>query len=661
MPSKKRATPVSLQPLDALFGTNEETTNGISEIAIGSLHPFTNHPFQVRDDKKMEELAESITQYGVLVPGIVRLRESGGYELVAGHRRKRACELAGLEKMPVIIKDLTDDEATVIMVDSNIQREELLISEKAFAYKMKYEALKRQGKRSDLTSCQVGKKLAAEEVSQNTGDSSRQILRYIHLTELIAKLLELADEKKLPFNTAVEISYLRTEEQQILFQYMSNHNMVPSMKQAKELKQISKERMLTYSEIDQICMNESTEKVQVQIPAKKLKQYFPDTYTKADELRNKRKVMSKQIGGLMAKGQKDEAEKVKDEVSAIGAELDAMAEKEKELEGKIRERMLVIPNIIDPSVPIGKDDSENVEIEKFGEPVVPDYEIPYHVDIMESFNGIDLDSARRTSGNGFYYLMGDIARLHSAILSYARDFMIDRGFTYFIPPYMIRSDVVTGVMSFSEMEGMMYKIEGEDLYLIGTSEHSMIGRFIDTIIPEGELPKTLTSYSPCFRKEVGAHGIEERGVYRIHQFEKQEMIVVCKPEDSMAWYDKLWQNSVDFFRSLDIPVRTLECCSGDLADLKVKSCDVEAWSPRQKKYFEVGSCSNLGDAQARRLGIRIKAEDGTKYFAHTLNNTVVAPPRMLIAFLENNLNADGTVNIPEPLRMYMGGKDKITK
>lgn len=371
--------------------------------------------------------------------------------------------------------------------------------------------------------------------------------------------------------------------------------------------------------------------------------------------------MSKQIGGLMAKGQKDEAEKVKAEVSAIGAELDAMAEKEKELEGKIRERMLVIPNIIDPSVPIGKDDSENVEIEKFGEPVVPDYEIPYHVDIMESFNGIDLDSARRTSGNGFYYLMGDIARLHSAILSYARDFMIDRGFTYFIPPYMIRSDVVTGVMSFSEMEGMMYKIEGEDLYLIGTSEHSMIGRFIDTIIPEGELPKTLTSYSPCFRKEVGAHGIEERGVYRIHQFEKQEMIVVCKPEDSMAWYDKLWQNSVDFFRSLDIPVRTLECCSGDLADLKVKSCDVEAWSPRQKKYFEVGSCSNLGDAQARRLGIRIKAEDGTKYFAHTLNNTVVAPPRMLIAFLENNLNADGTVNIPEPLRMYMGGKDKITK
>lgn len=383
--------------------------------------------------------------------------------------------------------------------------------------------------------------------------------------------------------------------------------------------------------------------------------------TKADELRNKRKVMSKQIGGLMAKGQKDEAEKVKAEVSAIGAELNAMAEKEKDLEAKIRERMLVIPNIIDPSVPIGKDDSENVEIEKFGEPVVPDYEIPYHVDIMESFNGIDLDSARRTSGNGFYYLMGDIARLHSAILSYARDFMIDRGFTYFIPPYMIRSDVVTGVMSFSEMEGMMYKIEGEDLYLIGTSEHSMIGRFIDTIIPEGELPKTLTSYSPCFRKEVGAHGIEERGVYRIHQFEKQEMIVVCKPEDSMAWYDKLWQNSVDFFRSLDIPVRTLECCSGDLADLKVKSCDVEAWSPRQKKYFEVGSCSNLGDAQARRLGIRIKAEDGTKYFAHTLNNTVVAPPRMLIAFLENNLNADGTVNIPEPLRMYMGGKDKITK
>ncbi|MBR1562691.1 MAG: serine--tRNA ligase [Ruminococcus sp.] len=383
--------------------------------------------------------------------------------------------------------------------------------------------------------------------------------------------------------------------------------------------------------------------------------------TKADELRNKRKTMSKQIGALMGKGQKDEAEKVKAEVAGIGDELEALEKKEEELKNAVRERMLVIPNIIDDSVPIGKDDSENVENERFGEPVVPDFEVPYHVDIMESFDGIDLDSARRTSGNGFYYLKGDIARLHSAILSYARDFMIDRGFTYYIPPFMIRSNVVTGVMSFAEMEGMMYKIEGEDLYLIGTSEHSMIGKFIDTIIPEDELPKTLTSYSPCFRKEVGAHGIEERGVYRIHQFEKQEMIVVCKPEDSMDWYNKLWKNSVDFFRSLDIPVRTLECCSGDLADLKVKSCDVEAWSPRQKKYFEVGSCSNLGDAQARRLGIRIKGADGSKYFAHTLNNTVVAPPRMLIAFLENNLNADGTVNIPEPLRMYMGGKDKITK
>ena len=383
--------------------------------------------------------------------------------------------------------------------------------------------------------------------------------------------------------------------------------------------------------------------------------------TKADELRNKRKTMSKQIGALMGKGQKDEAEKVKAEVAGIGDELEALEKKEEELKNAVRERMLVIPNIIDESVPIGKDDSENVENERFGEPVVPDFEVPYHVDIMESFDGIDLDSARRTSGNGFYYLKGDIARLHSAILSYARDFMIDRGFTYYIPPFMIRSNVVTGVMSFAEMEGMMYKIEGEDLYLIGTSEHSMIGKFIDTIIPEDELPKTLTSYSPCFRKEVGAHGIEERGVYRIHQFEKQEMIVVCKPEDSMDWYNKLWKNSVDFFRTLDIPVRTLECCSGDLADLKVKSCDVEAWSPRQKKYFEVGSCSNLGDAQARRLGIRIKGADGSKYFAHTLNNTVVAPPRMLIAFLENNLNADGTVNIPEPLRMYMGGKDKITK
>ena len=386
---------------------------------------------------------------------------------------------------------------------------------------------------------------------------------------------------------------------------------------------------------------------------------FRAAKTKCDELRAKRNSMSKQIGGLIGKGLKEESEQVKAEVKQIGAELEELEKKETVLQEEIRERMLVIPNIIDDSVPIGKDDSENVEIEKFGEPFVPDFEVPYHVDIMERLNGIDLDAARRTSGNGFYYLSGDIARLHSAILSYARDFMIDRGFTYYVPPFMIRSDVVTGVMSFAEMEGMMYKIEGEDLYLIGTSEHSMIGKFIDTITPENELPKTLTSYSPCFRKEVGAHGIEERGVYRIHQFEKQELIVVCKPEESMDWYDKLWQNSVDFFRSLDIPVRTLECCSGDLADLKVKSCDVEAWSPRQKKYFEVGSCSNLGDAQARRLGIRIKAEDGSKYFAHTLNNTVVAPPRMLIAFLENNLNEDGTVRIPEALRMYMGGKDHI--
>ena len=378
----------------------------------------------------------------------------------------------------------------------------------------------------------------------------------------------------------------------------------------------------------------------------------------ADALRNQRKVISKQIGGLMAKGQKDEAEAKKAEVAAIADQLASLEQKEEELAAEIRKRMLVIPNIIDDSVPIGKDDSQNVEIQRFGEPVVPDFEIPYHVDIMERLSGIDLDSARKTSGNGFYYLMGDIARLHSAILSYARDFMIDRGFTYCVPPFMIRSDVVTGVMSFAEMENMMYKIEGEDLYLIGTSEHSMIGKFIDTILTEDQLPQTLTSYSPCFRKEVGAHGIEERGVYRIHQFEKQEMIVVCKPEDSMAWYDKLWQNSVDFFRSLDIPVRTLECCSGDLADLKVKSCDVEAWSPRQKKYFEVGSCSNLGDAQARRLGIRVKSGK-TKYFAHTLNNTVVAPPRMLIAFLENNLQADGRVRIPEVLRMYMGGKEYI--
>ena len=390
-----------------------------------------------------------------------------------------------------------------------------------------------------------------------------------------------------------------------------------------------------------------------------LDKQYRETKVKSDALRNQRKTISKAIGGLMAKGQKDEAEAKKAEVAELAKELSESEALESDLEARIRKIMLVIPNIIDDTVPIGRDDSENVEVERFGDPFVPEFEVPYHVDIMEKLHGIDIDSARKTSGNGFYYLCGDIARLHSGILSYARDFMIDRGFTYFIPPYMIRSDVVTGVMSFAEMEGMMYKIEGEDLYLIGTSEHSMIGRFIDTILPEESLPQTLTSYSPCFRKEVGAHGIEERGVYRIHQFEKQEMIVVCKPEDSKAWFVKLYQNTVDFFRSLDIPVRTLECCSGDLADLKVKSIDVEAWSPRQKKYFEVGSCSNLGDAQARRLGIRVKGADGEKYLAHTLNNTVVAPPRMLIAFLENNLNADGSVRIPEPLRMYMGGKDVI--
>ena len=379
----------------------------------------------------------------------------------------------------------------------------------------------------------------------------------------------------------------------------------------------------------------------------------------ADDLRNKRNTISKQIGGLMAKGQREEAEALKKQVTEFSERLASLEVSEAELTEEIRKRMMVIPNIIDPSVPIGKDDSENVENERFGEPVVPDFEIPYHTDIMERLHGIDLDAARRVAGNGFYYLKGNIARLHSAVLSYARDFMINRGFTYYVPPFMIRSDVVTGVMSFAEMEGMMYKIEGEDLYLIGTSEHSMIGSFIDQIIPEAELPYTLTSYSPCFRKEKGAHGIEERGVYRIHQFEKQEMIVVCKPEDSMMWYEKLWKNTVDFFRTLDIPVRTLECCSGDLADLKVKSCDVEAWSPRQKKYFEVGSCSNLGDAQARRLKIRVAGENGNKYFAHTLNNTVVAPPRMLIAFLENNLHEDGTVSIPAVLQPYMGGKSLL--
>ena len=393
----------------------------------------------------------------------------------------------------------------------------------------------------------------------------------------------------------------------------------------------------------------------------KLDEQFRATKTRSDFLRSQRNSISKEIGALMSKGQREEAEKKKKQVEDIAQELADLKTSEDNIESQIRERMLVIPNIIDPSVPIGKDDSENVERERFGEPIVPDFEVPYHVDIMERLNGIDLDSARKTSGNGFYYLCGDIARLHSSILSYARDFMIDRGFTYYIPPFMIRGNVVNGVMSFSEMENMMYKIEGEDLYLIGTSEHSMIGKFIDTILDEEQLPQALTSYSPCFRKEVGAHGIEERGVYRIHQFEKEEMIVVCKPEESPQWFEKLYPITVDFFRSLDIPVRTLECCSGDLADLKVKSIDVEAWSPRQKKYFEVGSCSNLGDAQARRLGIRIRSKEKGNYLAHTLNNTVVAPPRMLIAFLENNLNADGSVTIPKPLQMYMGGKEVIKK
>ena len=379
----------------------------------------------------------------------------------------------------------------------------------------------------------------------------------------------------------------------------------------------------------------------------------------ADELRSNRNKISKQIGSLMAQGKKEEGMALKEEVTKQAEQLAELEKQEADLSAKVTEIMMQIPNIIDPSVPIGKDDSQNVEIEKFGDPFVPDFEIPYHTEIMEKFNGIDLDSARKVAGNGFYYLMGDIARLHSAVIAYARDFMINRGFTYCVPPFMIRSNVVTGVMSFAEMDSMMYKIEGEDLYLIGTSEHSMIGKFIDTINKEENLPYTLTSYSPCFRKEKGAHGIEERGVYRIHQFEKQEMVVVCKPEDSMMWYDKLWKNTVDLFRSMDIPVRTLECCSGDLADLKVKSVDVEAWSPRQKKYFEVGSCSNLGDAQARRLKIRVNGEDGKKYLAHTLNNTVVAPPRMLIAFLENNVNEDGSVNIPVALRPYMGGKEKV--
>ena len=384
-----------------------------------------------------------------------------------------------------------------------------------------------------------------------------------------------------------------------------------------------------------------------------------DIKGEVEALRAEKNKISKQIGACMAQGKKEEAEELKRKVAESAARIEELSKEEKEVEEKLKQNMMIIPNIIDPSVPIGKDDSQNVEIEKFGEPFVPDFEIPYHTEIMEAFDGIDLESAGRVAGNGFYYLMGDIARIHSSVLAYARDFMINRGFTYCVPPFMIRSNVVTGVMSFAEMDSMMYKIEGEDLYLIGTSEHSMIGKFIDTMLEEKQLPQTLTSYSPCFRKEKGAHGIEERGVYRIHQFEKQEMIVVCKPEESKIWYDKLWQNTVDLFRSLDIPVRTLECCSGDLADLKVKSCDVEAWSPRQKKYFEVGSCSNLGDAQARRLGIRVKGENRTQYFAPTLNNTVVAPPRMLIAFLENNLQEDGSVKIPKALQPYMGGTEKL--
>lgn len=423
------------------------------------------------------------------------------------------------------------------------------------------------------------------------------------------------------------------------------------IKFVRENPEIVKENIKKKFQDEKLALVDKVLEMDVEFRAKK---------TRGDELRGKRNALSKTIGSHMAKKEFDEAEKVKAEVAHINDELEHLEEDEKVLEGKIREIMLVIPQIMADDVPIGKDDSENVELERFGEPVVPDYEIPYHIDIMESFDGIDLDSARKTSGAGFYYLKGDIARLHSAILAYARDFMIDRGFTYFIPPFMIRSEVVTGVMSFSEMENMMYKIEGEDLYLIGTSEHSMIGRFIDTITPEEDMPLTLTSYSPCFRKEVGAHGIEERGVYRIHQFEKQEMVVICKPEDSMMWYDRLWNNSVDLFRSLEIPVRTLECCSGDLADLKVKSLDVEAWSPRQQKYFEVCSCSNLGDAQARRLGIRLRGEDGN-YLAHTLNNTVVAPPRMLIAFLENLLQEDGSVRIPEPLQPYMGGMKELRR
>ena len=411
---------------------------------------------------------------------------------------------------------------------------------------------------------------------------------------------------------------------------------------------------------ENICKKYQEEKLPLVDQVLELDEQSRQAKTRCDYLRSQRNALSKQIGGLMAKGQKEEAEQVKGQVTAMAHELEELEEKTRLLEGDVRRRMLAIPNMIDPSVPLGRDDSENVERRRFGEPAVPNYEIPYHVDIMERLAGIDLDSARKTSGAGFYYLKGNVARLHSAVLSYARDFMIDKGFEYYIPPYMIRSGVVDGVMSFDEMENMMYKIEGEDLYLIGTSEHAMVGKFIDEILDESQLPQAMTSYSPCFRKEVGAHGIEERGVYRIHQFEKQEMVVVCKPEDSMEWFDKMWNCSVGFFRSLEIPVRVIECCSGDLADLKVKSVDVEAWSPRQQKYFEVGSCSNLGDAQARRLGLRVRQKGAPNYFPHTLNNTVVAPPRMLIAFLENNLQADGSVKIPEALRSYMGGKDSIS-
>ena len=705
--------------VDALFLDNAVEENAV-RLSIDEIEPNRDQPRKNFDETALAELADSIREHGVLQPLLVRPMADGSYRLIAGERRYRAARMAGLRDVPVTIREMTDEEESIFALIENLQREDLNAIEEAEGLKRLIDTF---GLTQEQAAARVGKSRTAvtnslrllnlpPEIAELVRDGkismghARALLTVsdpqelsriaglvvqngisVRETERLAKRagrekkapekhqkkrdsfydeVELALRETLGRNVKVyvgkggrgtlEIEFFGTEDlKKLAADFDEDRKIFSEEKDMLDMKFVRENPEIVKENIRKKFQDEKLPLVDEVI---EYDRQFRDCKTRADSLRADRNRISKEIGGLMAKGMREEAEQTKQKVAEIAKELAELEEKETVLQEEVHKRMMVIPNIIADTVPIGKDDSENVELERFGEPVVPDFEIPYHVDIMETFSGIDLDSARKTSGNGFYYLRGDIARLHSAILSYARDFMIDRGFTYYVPPFMIRGAVVNGVMSFSEMENMMYKIEGEDLYLIGTSEHSMIGKFIDTILPESDLPQTLTSYSPCFRKEVGAHGIEERGVYRIHQFEKQEMVVVCKPEESDKWYDVLWNNTVDFFRSLDIPVRTLECCSGDLADLKVKSLDVEAWSPRQQKYFEVGSCSNLGDAQARRLGIRVKGENGN-YYAHTLNNTVVAPPRMLIAFLENNLCADGTVKIPEPLRMYMGGKDKL--